>query len=58
MIQLFIDLWELVAGPIMPDYILKAFNWFSFAFILLMVFLPIIVLFTVMWLAKGVGKYE
>ena len=58
MIQLFIDLWELVAGPIMPDYILKAFNWFSFAFILLMVFLPFIVFFVVSWLAKRVGKYD
>ena len=58
MIQLFTDLWELVAGPIMPDYILKAFNWFSFAFILLMVFLPFIVFFVVSWLAKRVGKYD
>ena len=58
MIELFAELWELIVGPLMPDYILEAFNWFSFAFLLLMVFLPLLVAFTVMWLARNVGRYD
>ena len=54
--DLLVDFWELtVSSETMPDYIIEALNWVSFAFMVFMVFLPLIGFIMIARLFRGFG---
>lgn len=58
MYDLLVDLWVLVVGSTLPDYISKAFYWFSFSFLILTILLPLIVVIVLYKLIRGAGSYD
>jgi len=58
MIQLFNELWLLIVSETMPDFIVDAFNWFSFAFLLFLIFSPLIVMIIIFIMMRKVGRYD